>query len=508
VRALAAAAAVAAVAACTAPGATPVAIAWDQPLGAFSPRLLGENAVWSRGGLGLWDETAHALDPAVASLVTALHPGMVRVPGGTRAMIYHFDETIGPLAGRTPQCDPFTGAVDPTSYGLDEQLRAAETFGAEVSLVAPWYDGTPERTAALVAYVNGSPDSTIALGTDANGRAWGTAGDWAAKRVANGHPAPYGVPLLEIGNEQYLALPSGKDVCGTGHPFRQDERIENGTYIPSTAQDVEGQVAATAALVRQIDPAIRIGVPALIDDLGAPLDPEAAVAQADQPTGTPWNPTIAAADFDDFVIHLYTYGAGVDRVRLADQLRDAIDGLRAVAPDRKVAITEFGTFNDAATQLGALLAVDFVRVAAEEGADVLLRHVLIEDNPDEPFAESAAILGPDHALEPAYHAMAALAAALQPVVVTVRPPDDDVGVLATRDDQATTLGIAIVDRRADATAPRQLELALPPGSWHGTATTLAGASLLATGTTPATAKISGGRVTLPAHGIVVLRLTR
>lgn len=502
------AAAILVVAACAAPSATPIEIAWDQPIGAVSPRLLGENAVWSRGGLGLWDETTHALRPDVAALVTSLHPGMIRIPGGTRAMLFHFDETIGPLAGRTPQCNPFTGAVDATSYGFDEQLRAAETFGAEVSLVAPWYDGTPERTAAMVAYANASPDSTVAIGTDANGHDWGTAGDWAARRAANGHPTPYGVPLLEIGNEQYLSLSSGHDVCGTDHVFQQDERLENGMYIPATAQDVATQVARTSALVRQVNPAIRIGVPALVDDFGAALDPATAVAKADQATQTPWNPTLLAADFDLFVVHLYSYSGTPDRVRLADQLRDAIRGLRALAPDRGVAITEFGTLLGGDTQLGAVLAADFVRVAAEEGAFALLRHVLIEDNPDEPFASNAAIRGPDHALAPAYHVMTALAAALQPVAVAVEPPDDDVGVLATRDDATTTLGIVVIDRRTDATTSRALALALPPGTWHGTATTVAGDALGAIDVTPVTVAATGGHVTLPAHGVVVLQLMR
>src|SRR6185312_342330 len=102
-----------------------IAIHWDQPLATVSPRLLGHNAVWSRGGLGIWDETSHAVRPDVDALVTDLRPGVLRFPGGTRAMAYHFDETIGPYADRKPQCDTFTGQLDATSWGMDEALRYA-----------------------------------------------------------------------------------------------------------------------------------------------------------------------------------------------------------------------------------------------------------------------------------------------------------------------------------------------------------------------------------------------
>jgi len=89
---------------------------------------------------------------------------------GTRAMRYHFADAIGPAAARKPQCDPFTGALDATTYGLDEFLAIAEGLGAAVTLVAPWVDGTPEEAAALVAYVNAPAGSTVPLGVDAFGQ--------------------------------------------------------------------------------------------------------------------------------------------------------------------------------------------------------------------------------------------------------------------------------------------------------------------------------------------------
>src|SRR5262249_8409207 len=168
---------------------------------------------------------AGAPNAQTMALVADLHPGVLRFPGGTRAMRYHFAEAIGPAAGRTPQCDPFTGATDATHYGLDEFLRVAEQAGAQVTLVAPWVHGTPEEAAARAAYVNADASASVPIGVDANGKDWSTAGSWAARRAQNGHAAPYGIKVLEIGNEQYHDLAVGPAVsCGRMGAFRQDER--------------------------------------------------------------------------------------------------------------------------------------------------------------------------------------------------------------------------------------------------------------------------------------------
>jgi hypothetical protein len=491
-----------------------LAVHWDQPIGTVRPQLLGHNAVWSRGGLGIWDDAAHAVRPEVDALVTQLHPGMLRFPGGSRAMLYHFDETIGPYAERKPQCDTFTGALDATTWGMDEALLYAEQRGAAVTLVTPWGDGTPERAAAMVAYANATMSSTFMIGVDANGRDWGTAADWAARRAANGHPAPYGVSLVEIGNEQYLSLRPGTDICGTDRAFTQAERLENGVYIPSTARDVAQQVSKTARLIKTIDPAIRVGAPALTDVLGIQMDPATAISDVDHnlATGDAWNPTLlalAGADFDFFVLHIYDFSSTPDRVRLADQLGQAIDAIHALGSTQSFAVTEFGTLYDGDTQLNALISADFVRVAAERGVLASLRHILIEDQPSGLFATSAAILGDTHLQTPGYHAMAALAAALQPIAVGWSAPDPEIEVLATHDDATHTLGITVIDRRLEPT-PIELALPLPPGSWHGSQTIESAEFLTSPDVTVDQTDIDATgelRFTLPATGLAVVRLS-
>src|SRR6185312_2121445 len=206
----------------------------------------------------------------------------------------------------------------------------------------------------------------------------------------------------------------------------------------------------TARLIKQVDPAILVGAPALTDVLGIQMDPATAVSDVDKNAGTgdAWNPTLlalAGSDFDFFVLHIYDFTSQPTRVRLADELADTVDQLRALGGTQSFAVTEFGTLFDCDTQLNALISADFVRVAAEQGVVANLRHILIEDEPSGLFATSAAILGADHTLTPGYHAMASLAAALQPQAVAWDSPVPDVVVLATRDDATKALGIAVID---------------------------------------------------------------
>jgi hypothetical protein len=318
--------------------------------------------------------------------------------------------------------------------------------------------------------------------------------------------------MLEVGNEPYLDLPTGKSVCGTTHPYTQAERLEAGVYIPSTARDVAAQVKKTVQLVKRVDPEILVGAPALTDVLGVANDPATAVSTVDQKLGTgdAWNPTmIAQSEADFFVLHIYSFGAMTDRVRLADSLREAITALRGLGAE-KFAVTEYGTLFDAETQLNAIISVDMVRVAAEEGVLASLRHIMIEDRPSGLFANSAAILGEAHDLMPGYHAMAAMADALQPVVVGVTEPESEIVALATRDEATTKLGIAIADRRLT-TTPAAFSIALPAGAWSGelvieSASSVTGADAVVERTN---VNASGElAVNLPANAIAIVRLNR
>jgi hypothetical protein len=517
---------------------------WTRALGPVTSRHFGHNAVWVRGGLGLWDEARRVPDPEVLGRVTALKPGVLRFPGGTRAMRYHFDEAIGPPAGRRAQCDPFTGGRDATGYGLDEFLQLTLHVGAEVTLVAPWVDGTPEEAAALVAYANARPDSKVRIGVDDNGKDWRTAGFWAQRRADNGHPEPYGVPFLEIGNEQYLSTPTPPRVsCGRPVPFRQSERWVNGRPIPTTAADHAQQVARTGRLVRRVDPAILIGASAFAPRIliGAPdlggSDAATAFAQNDRLTGDPWNVRLvreAGPEFDFFILHPYNLEVRLafpdDPLVLAEGLRQTVRELRALDPTKQVAVTEFGSLFFGGSLLGVLLAAQVIRVSLEEQLLMTLRHLLIEDQPPvagpvqeallnrrEPFAHSAALVpavpSGGHLTMPGYWAMRLLAEHLAGAVVPATTDLPGTVAFATWDQQGGRAAVVMIRHRLfglEWTA----RVGLPPGTWVGTAHTLSGPALFTpfteiggdrSGVGPASGSVA---VDVPAHALVVFELSR
>jgi alpha-L-arabinofuranosidase len=427
-------------------------------------------------------------------------------------MRYHFEEAIGPVAQRKPQCDAFTGATDGTSYGLAEFLGVAAQLGAEVTLVSPWADGSPQRAAAMVAYANGDPSSTVALGADADGVDWGTAGDWARKRVRDGHPASWAVKMLEIGNEPYSDLSVGPPVsCGRPGPFRQDERWVAGMAVPTTAADYASQLVATAALVRAVDSHVRIGAAAYSSYDGV-SDAAREAGDVDRVrSGDAWDARLmsdAAGAFDVFVLHPYDLTLAHSAVTLGARLAKTIQDLRALAPSKGIAITEFGSLRGGGTLTTVVLAADVVRVAILAGAEMVLRHVLVEDTPDEPFAQSAAVLGPAHATTPGYSVMQLLATTLSGHAVPTAEAAPGIEATAFRTD-AGGLALLLVDRREDASASTDVTVSLPAGSFHGTLHVLQGDSLDATVVARVDTAVSAQgsiQVALPPNGVAVLEL--
>lgn len=107
--------------------------------------------------------------------------------GGTmiNAPEYRFKKMIG-NPDRRP---PYIGHWNPYStngFGIEDFVKFCEAAGF-TSAFAINIEETPEDVADMVEYLNG--DITT---------------EWGKKRAANGHPAPYGVEYIEIGNEEVL----------------------------------------------------------------------------------------------------------------------------------------------------------------------------------------------------------------------------------------------------------------------------------------------------------------
>ncbi len=119
----------------------------------------------------------------------ALHPAVIRWPGGSFIGDYRWKDAIGPQSKRTGKKG--WDEWDPLSFGIDEFIAFTRKFGAEPVIVV-WTgprnsvdrDSYIQDAADFVEYCNGPRDSA-----------------WGKIRAQNGHPEPYRVRYWEIDNE-------------------------------------------------------------------------------------------------------------------------------------------------------------------------------------------------------------------------------------------------------------------------------------------------------------------
>jgi alpha-L-arabinofuranosidase len=136
-----------------------------------------------------------------------LHPPIFRVPGGnylegnTFADRFNWSATIGPVENRPGHYNSAWGYWSTDGMGLDEYLQMAEEVGAQPILAV--YAGYT---------LNGTSDTGATLTNDVNDAVNElhyvldpTSTSWGAMRAANGHPAPYNVNYVEIGNEDFFS---------------------------------------------------------------------------------------------------------------------------------------------------------------------------------------------------------------------------------------------------------------------------------------------------------------
>ncbi|MBR1755447.1 MAG: hypothetical protein IJ739_02880 [Bacteroidaceae bacterium] len=137
----------------------------------------------------------------LAEKLAALHPRFMRFPGGCYiegGNRYQWRHTVGPVEERLGLYNSHWGYPVSNGMGFHEFLQLAEDLGAEplfvvnVGLGHGWYqdyqhiEGFIQEALDALEYANGDA-STF----------------WGAKRVAAGHPEPFHLRMLEIGNENY-----------------------------------------------------------------------------------------------------------------------------------------------------------------------------------------------------------------------------------------------------------------------------------------------------------------
>ena len=139
-------------------------------------------------------------------MLAGLSPTFLRLPGGnflegnTIAERFQWKTTIGPLAARPGHQGPW-GYRSSDGLGLLEYLEWCEDLGMEPllgvyagyslngSFIQPGAALAPFVQDALdeIEYIVGGPDTV-----------------WGARRAADGHPAPFPLEYVEIGNEDFF----------------------------------------------------------------------------------------------------------------------------------------------------------------------------------------------------------------------------------------------------------------------------------------------------------------
>jgi len=147
--------------------------------------------------------------PDLAGMLEAMHPGFVRFPGGcfvegqnsgTGHNRFEWKKTIGPVEEREGHWNQSWGYRVSDGFGFHEMLQLTEDLGAEplfVVNVGMGHDWTVDYL-DIDEYITEALDAIEYCNGDINTH-------WGAVRAANGHPEPFNLRLLEIGNENYQA---------------------------------------------------------------------------------------------------------------------------------------------------------------------------------------------------------------------------------------------------------------------------------------------------------------
>jgi alpha-L-arabinofuranosidase len=109
----------------------------------------------------------------------------VRWPGGCFADEYHWRKGIGPERSETLNPN-WGGVIEPNTFGTHEFLDFLDQINAEVYLSVNVGSGTPQEAAEWLEYLTTAQPTAL-----------------AKERAANGHPAPYKIAFLGIGNESW-----------------------------------------------------------------------------------------------------------------------------------------------------------------------------------------------------------------------------------------------------------------------------------------------------------------
>ena len=140
----------------------------------------------------------------LAEMLVALHPKFLRFPGGcfvegmSKESAYEWKRTVGPLEERPGHYNANWHYPVTDGMGYHEYLQLAEDLGAEplyVVNVGIWHGGFVPHD-SIGEYIQNALDAI----EYANG---GKNTKYGRMRIENGHPEPFNMKYIEIGNENY-----------------------------------------------------------------------------------------------------------------------------------------------------------------------------------------------------------------------------------------------------------------------------------------------------------------
>jgi alpha-N-arabinofuranosidase len=161
----------------------------------IAPDLFGQFAEHLGTGIygGIWVgkgspiPNVRGIRSDVVGALRALQVPNVRWPGGCFADEYHWRDGVGPAAARKSTINTnWGGALEPNSFGTDEFMDFIDQIGSAAYISVNVGSGSVREAAEWIEYMTAAASSTA-----------------GKERAANGHPEPYRVKFLGIGNESW-----------------------------------------------------------------------------------------------------------------------------------------------------------------------------------------------------------------------------------------------------------------------------------------------------------------
>jgi alpha-L-arabinofuranosidase len=154
-----------------------------------------------------WNNRTNGLRPDLMKLMNDMKPGFLRFPGGnylegyTTSDYFNWKNTIGDLSQRPGHNDPW-GYRSSDGLGLLEYLEWCEDLhmspllavyagfslnGTHIAVGTTQFNALVQDALDEIQYATGGTNTT-----------------WGARRAADGHPKPFSIQYVEVGNEDWL----------------------------------------------------------------------------------------------------------------------------------------------------------------------------------------------------------------------------------------------------------------------------------------------------------------